>query len=102
MAQVQTNDAAGGSGSLTQSLLGIALNGLSRTVDGALSKRYPLTSFNETETYDVYGNPLPSSAPQTGVKATQKAVGFFQQPIVIGISVAVAVSLGLILILRRR
>lgn len=61
---IQQNDAAGGSGSIADALLGIAVNGISRGVDGYLAKKLPLTSSNELVTYDAFGNALPKGAPQ--------------------------------------
>ena len=100
MTVVQQNDAAGGAGSLVQGLLGIAVNGLSRVVDSSLSKKYPLTSFNETLTYNADGSLKPSSAPQKGVAATTVAAGALQNPIVIGVGISVVVTLLIIVAVR--
>lgn len=97
---IQQNDAAGGAGSLAQSLLGVAVNGLSRAIDGHLSKKYPLTSFNETLTYDTTGNLRPSSAPQRDVAATETAKSYLSNPVVIAIAASVGISVVLFVILR--
>ena len=92
MSVVSPNDAAGGAGSITGSLLNIALNGISRTVDGALAKRYPLSYFNENQTVNAAQQTKPYAAPQTDTSATDKAKSFLQQPIVIGVGLAVAAT----------
>lgn len=89
--QLQQNDAAGGAGSIAQGLLGIAVNGLSRGIDGYLSKKYPLTSFNETLTYDSQGNLRPGSAPQRDITATESLSDFLSNPL----TKAVGLSLGI-------
>lgn len=94
MANIQTNDAAGGAGSLVQGLLGIAINGLSRAVDGKLSQKYPLTSFNENVTVNAEGEVKPRSAPAANVKATSVAAGILSNPVVM--SVAAVVGLGIV------
>lgn len=93
--QLQQNDAAGGAGSIAQGLLGIAVNGLSRGIDGYLSRKYPLTSFNETLTYDATGQLRPGSAPQRDITATESLVGILENPL----AKAVALSLGVGLII---
>lgn len=92
MAQIQQNDAAGGAGSISQQLLGIAVNGISRYVDGRLSAKYPLTSFNERETLNAAGQVKPASAPQQNVAATDKVASVLQNPYVIGGVIAAAVA----------
>lgn len=77
---IQQNDAAGGAGSLAQGLLGIAVNGLSRVIDGSLSKKYPLTSFNENLVYNAEGQIKPRSAEQANVTATEKFSGLTSSP----------------------
>lgn len=89
---VQENDAAGGSGSLSQQLLGVLINGVSRASDGYLSKKFPLTSFNELEAYDAYGNELPRGAPGSRNSAAYSALAIFSNPVVIAVGVAVAIS----------
>lgn len=97
---IQQNDAAGGAGSISQQLLGIAINGISRSVDGHLSKKYPLTSFNETLTYDTTGTLRPSSAPQKDVPATETAKTYLSNPIVIAVTASVGISIVLFVLLR--
>lgn len=98
---LQQNDAAGGSGSLAQSLLGIAVNGLSRAVDGALAKKYPLTSFNENVTYDAYGQPRYSAAPAADASAAGAAKALVGNPFVIAAAAAVVVTVVVILAVRK-
>lgn len=97
---IQQNDAAGGAGSLTQALLGVAVNGLSRAIDGHLSKKYPLTSFNETLTYDSTGTLRPSAAPQRDVAATETAKSYLSNPVVIAVAASVGISLVLFIVLK--
>lgn len=97
---IQQNDAAGGAGSLTQALLGIAVNGLSRAIDGHLSKKYPLTSFNETLTYDTEGNLRPGSAPMRDVSATEYAKVQLSNPVVIAVAASVGISLVIFVLLK--
>lgn len=98
---VSANDAAGGSGSLTQSLLGILVNGISRTVDGSLAKRYPLTSFNELQTINADGTPRSYGAPQKAPSATQSFGALVSNPYVIAGGAAVVVTLLILLAVRR-
>jgi hypothetical protein len=100
MENLQQNDAAGGAGSLSQSLLGVAVNGLSRAIDGALSKKYPLTSFNENLTYNSAGQLKPASAPMKNVSATETAKGMLSSPLAIGIGVAIAGTLLILIVLK--
>lgn len=92
MQLVDTTDAMGGTGSIPDNLRTIATSGLSRFVDGFLSRQFPLTSFNEPQAVDAYGNLLPKGAPQTPVVAAKTFADIVSQPIVIaGILVTVAV-----------
>ncbi len=97
---IQQNDAAGGAGSLQTSLLGVMVNGLSRVVDGEMSRRYPLTSFNETLTYNTAGELKPGSAPMKNVTATESAKGLLSNPLAIGVGVAIAGTLVVLLMLK--
>ena len=97
---VNPNDAAGGAGSIVRSILSIALNGISRTVDGAIAKRYPLTYFNENQIVNANSELKPYSAPQTDTKATSIAANAFSNPIVIAVGAAVALSLIILLVVR--
>lgn len=97
---IQQNDAAGGAGSIAQQLLGVAVNGLSRAIDGHLSKKYPLTSFNETLTYDSTGTLRPSAAPQKDVPATETAKTYLSNPVVVAVGVSVGISVVLFVLLR--
>lgn len=98
---IQTNDAAGGAGSIAEGLLGIAINGLSRAVDGYTSKKFPLTSFNENLVYGPDGNLYPAGAPQATVGAVTTARGLLNNPVVIGVGVAVAISIIVLIAVRR-
>ena len=93
MATVSTNDAAGGAGSLLQSIVGLAVNGVSRALDGELSKRYPLASFNETATLDATGTVKPASAPSKDSSTLEKTTGALNNPYVIAVGSAVGLTL---------
>ena len=99
---IQQNDAAGGAGSITQGLLGIALNGLSRAIDGKLSQKYPLTSFNENLTQGPDGKYYPASAPQQDASASSTALGIVSSPVGIAVGVSVVVSLLIFLAIKAR
>lgn len=98
---IQQNDAAGGAGSIAGALQAIAVNGLSRAIDGALAKKYPLTSFNETQAVNAQGEVKPRSAPQAGVSATDAAKGLLSNPVVIGSGIAVVVAVLIVLAIRK-
>lgn len=99
---IQQNDAAGGAGSITGGLLGIALNGLSRAIDGKLSQKYPLTSFNENLTLGSDGKYYPASAPQQDASASATAFGILGSPVGIAVGVSVVVSLLIFLAIKAR
>lgn len=101
MANIQQNDAAGGAGSLLTALQNIAINGVSRAVDGALSKKYPLTSFNDGQTVNAEGEVKPRAAPQTNVSATTTIAGALNNPVVIGAGVAIVAAIVVVLVLRK-
>lgn len=98
---VTTNDALGGAGSLSDALRGIALNGLSRAIDGYAAKKYPLTYFNEPNAVDAEGNVRPRSAPGTPVTTGEAAKAALTNPLVIGVGVAVLASVALFFVLRK-
>ena len=97
----QTSDALGGGGNLAANLRGIIVGGLSRAIDGELSKKYPLTSFNERETVGAGGAVRPASAPASPGSAFDAVKGALQNPMVIGIGVAIVASLALFIALRK-
>lgn len=99
---IQQNDAAGGAGSITQALLGVAVNGLSRAIDGSLSKKYPLTSFNENLVYNAEGQIKPRSAEQANVTATEKLGGIASNPLVIVGGVAILLTLVIVAVVAVR
>lgn len=99
---IQQNDAAGGAGSLAQGLLGIAVNGLSRVIDGSLSKKYPLTSFNENLVYNADGQIKPRSAPQANVTATEKFAGLTSNPMFLVGGAAVVLTLLIVAVVAIR
>lgn len=90
------NDAAGGAGSIRQGLLNLAVNGLSRAVDGRLARRYPLAG--ENERVDDQGRP--AGAPQSRSLQTD-AKGFFTNPITIAVGVAVSLAVVIVLAVRK-
>lgn len=101
MMQIQTNDALGGGGSLPQQLQGVVVGGLSRLVDGYLSKKYPLTSFNDTATVTAKGDLQPRSVAAQEPTARDKAAEFLRSPaFLIGAAALVGVAV-LALILRK-
>lgn len=97
---IQQNDAAGGAGSITAGLLGIAINGLSRAIDGKLAQKFPLTSFNENLTVGPDGKYYPASAPAKNVSAGSTALGLLQSPVGIAIGVSVVVSVLIFVAIR--
>jgi hypothetical protein len=108
MSDVVQTDALGGAGSLDSSLQNVAVNGLSRAIDGFLSTKYPLTSFNEPYTVEGggawepgVGYLTPRSAPQRGIPATQPAVPFLSNPVVWGIGGVLLVAVVLIVALKK-
>lgn len=76
------NDASGGAGSITQQLLGIAVNGISRAADSYASRKFPLTSFNDTSTKTATGKNVPTTAPQAPATASEKVASVFANPYV--------------------
>lgn len=101
MQLVDATDALGGTGSIPTNLRDIATNGLSRFIDGYLSRKYPLTSFNEAQAVDSYGNPVTKGAPQTPVSPVNTLSGILSMPIVWGVGFAVLATLGLIIVARK-
>lgn len=97
---VQQNDAAGGAGSITSGLLGIAINGLSRAIDGKLAQKYPLTSFNENLTVGPDGKYYPRSAPSKDVEASSTALGLLKSPVGMAVTVSVVVSVLIFIAIR--
>jgi ABC-type phosphate transport system permease subunit len=89
---IQENDAAGGAGSFSRDLLGIALNGLSRAIDGTLAAKYPLTSFNETQTVNAANQIKPSSAPAVSGSASGALKGALQNPVVLAVGISLLVG----------
>ena len=83
------NDAAGGMGSISQSLLWIATQGLPRVIDGELSKKYPLGSMTTNYTKLADGTVVPITQPQKPIGTTS----FFSSP-----GGIIAVGLGVLLI----
>lgn len=99
---VAQTDALGGAGSITDALQPIAVNGLSRAVDGYLSTKYPLTAFNEPYSAEGYGafepggQLVPRSAPgwTTGygvAPLVQNPVPLLSNPIAWGVAAVIAV-----------
>lgn len=99
---ITSNDALGGSGSIPQSLWNIAVNGLNKAIDGQLSQKYPLASFNTTVTTTAGGQVKPSAAPQQTQSPVGQVLEFFKSPTGIAIGVSVVIGLGVILFASRR
>lgn len=99
---VAQTDSLGGAGSISPALQLIAVNGLSRAMDGFLSTKYPLTAFNEPYSaegagaFEPGGYIVPRSAPgwngYGNAPLIQSPVSLLNNPIVYGI-LAVAVVL---------
>lgn len=101
---VAQTDALGGAGSISPELQAVAINGLSRAIDGFLSTKYPLTSFNEPYSaegagaFEPGGYLVPRSAPgflggYGNAPLIQSPVSLLQNPIVYGILAVVVVVL---------
>lgn len=99
---IQQNDAAGGAGSLKSDLLGIFVNGLSRVVDGKLSQKYPLTSFNDNVTVNAAGDIKNANAPQADPTSFAAVKPILSNPYVIAGGVALVVTLIAVVALSRR
>jgi hypothetical protein len=104
--KVTQSDALGGEGSLSAGVRSIAVNGLSRLVDGYLSRKYPLTSLNENYAiegggaYEATNAPgKPRSAPQPGSKIG--AGTSLSSPVVLAVGGVLIVALVLVVALRR-
>jgi hypothetical protein len=100
---VTQTDALGGAGSVFPAVQAIAVNGLSRAVDGYLSTKYPLTAFNEPYAAEGYGafepggTLVPRGAPGWtsgyGVRPGFAApTGLFVNPVFLGISALLLVA----------
>ena len=106
---ITENDALGGAGSIGGSssnpfkdaVAAIAVTGLSRAVDGFLSKKFPLTSFNETETVNASGTVTPASAPSSGAGAGAGFAAAISNPVVIAVGVSLIAAVALFFALRR-
>lgn len=96
------NDAMGGSGSIADSLRGIATLGLSRAVDGYFSKKYPLTAFNDNGAYNTSGQLRPGAAPGSRPAGTgSQLAGLLGNPTAIAIGVAVAIAVLVVFVVKR-
>jgi hypothetical protein len=96
-----TNDALGGGGSLTDQIRQIAVTGISRYVDGELSRKYPLTSGDRNITLDAEGDARPSSAPGSVPQIGAAFLSYLQDPRVLLVGAAVVASLALFFVLRK-
>lgn len=95
------NGALGGIGSISDILKSVALNGLSRSIDGYNSKKYPLTYFNETQTINAAGEVKPSAAPAKTPSIGESAAQIFANPLIVGIGIAIIGSVALFMVLRK-
>jgi len=95
------NDALGGGGSIKSDLRSIAVNGLSKAIDGYFAKKYALTSLNDTATVNASGDTRPASAPQNPTSAAAQFAGVLTNPITVAIGVAAALAVVVALVLRR-
>lgn len=96
------NDALGGGGSLNGSLKEIAVNGLSRAIDGYFSKKYPLASTNDRATVNAQGQTVSAAAPQpTTSSAASSVAAFFTNPVTVAVGIAAGLAIVVALVLRR-
>jgi hypothetical protein len=104
-APVAQTDALGGAGSISPSLHSIAVNGLSRAVDGSLSQKFPLTSFNETYAanrqgaFEPGGVLAPSGAPSSPTLIAPAAPAF-SSPLLWGVIAGVAIVLVVVAVMK--
>lgn len=99
---VAQTDALGGAGSIEPALQAIAVNGISRAVDGFLSTKYPLTMFNEPYSAEGYGafepggQLVPRGAPgwttQYGAAPIVQSPLSLSNPIVLGIGAVLLIA----------
>ena len=101
MTTATENDALGGAGSIKDALLGIALNGLSRKIDGRLSQKYGLTAFNETQAVTATGQATQSGAPQEKGSPGAQVAAFFNNPVALAIGAAVSLSVLIVFLTKR-
>lgn len=94
-------DSLGGGGSLADSIRALAVTGLSRAIDGELSRKYPLTAGEQNRTVDADGKVRPVGAPGARPTAGAAFAGFIQNPTVMLVGVAVVASLALFFVLRK-
>jgi hypothetical protein len=93
-------DASGGLGSISSAFASIALNGLSKGVDGYTSKKFPLGFY--AQQYDVSsdGTVVPRAAVTQGMFGAQFGAAL-KSPVALYAGVAVIVVLGIILIAKK-
>lgn len=94
-------DSLGGGGSLRAGLQDVAVNGLSRAIDGYLARRLPIASSNDLATVNADGQLRPAQAPQGPQSAASQVAGFVSNPIVVAVGVAAALAVIVALIIRR-
>lgn len=94
---ITSNDALGGSGSVPQSLWDVVVNGLNKAIDGKLSQKYPLASFNNTITTTADGQVKPRAAPQQTQSGAASVVDFFKTPAGIAVGVSVLFGVGVLI-----
>ena len=99
---ITSNDALGGSGSIPSDLWGIVVNGLNKAIDGKLSAKYPLASFNNTITTTAAGQVKPTAAPQQAQSGTNALVSFIKSPTGIAVGVSLVIGIGAIIFAVRR
>jgi hypothetical protein len=96
-----SNDSLGGGGSISPTVRDVAIGGLSRLVDGVLAKKFPLGSFNETQTTTTTGKNAPAGAPQATANIRTSLAGFFTSPLILG-AAAIGVTLLLVYAVAKR
>jgi hypothetical protein len=105
---VAQTDALGGAGSISPALQAIAVNGISRAVDGFLSTKYPLTAFNEPYSsegagaFEPGGQLVPRGAPgwTTGygvAPLVQSPASLLANPVVLGVAVIAVIAVIVVL-----
>lgn len=93
-------DASGGTGSITSAFASIALNGLSKGVDGYTSKKFPLGFYAQQYDVNADGTVVPRQAisPSTFGAQFKAAIA---SPVALYAGIAVIVVLGIVLVTKK-
>lgn len=94
-------DASGGIGSISSAFASIALNGLSKAVDGYTSQKFPLGFYAQQYSVNANGQVTPRAAVTPSTFGSQvKAV--IASPAALYVGLAVFVVLGVVLVVRKK